>query len=473
VSTRVAASAAVLAGLGLALGQPVAAPSGQVVRIEHRDPSTAPSRGPLNALVTIELFFTPAPGPSNIRLPAAFKALEKLQANHPARIRLVFRVVKSNAAAQLPIAVLEAHAQGKFFELMDKLHVQRTHLTNPQILELARSVGMDVPRLSAAISEGRYADVIAANGRRFDRLHGGAVPNVFFNSKTPRTTITQLTEAEYEREYLAAYDRAIALIDQGYQPAELMRVFDSQALRTDQPVVISTGSMDEDLESDPTDHRLASPPLDLEGLPTFGRPDTAALPVVVMCRPNDGSCANSLRIARQVQEIYTDDVRVVWAPFFDVTREDAAELAMLGDAALCAEQVGSSPDDLAASPGWRWITKQLERAGNSRRQGAERLIDNVSRDLDVDTQRLSACRARMANATLDWIAKARRSGVTRPPAMVIGGRIYAGISADKTTLQRLIEAELAPGVLGGTTESQFDRLLFFLATPPGGPPPAK
>jgi hypothetical protein len=33
------------------------------------------------------------------------------------------------------------------------------------------------------------------------------------------------------------------------------------------------------------------------------------------------------------------------------------------------------------------------------------------------------------------------------------------------TIQRLIESELAPGVLGRAAESQFERLLFFLASP--------
>src|SRR5512140_686429 len=35
---------------------------GEVVRVEHRDPNALPSRGPSNALVTIELFFTPGSG---------------------------------------------------------------------------------------------------------------------------------------------------------------------------------------------------------------------------------------------------------------------------------------------------------------------------------------------------------------------------------------------------------------------------
>ena len=42
---------------------------------------------------------------------------------------------------------------------------------------------------------------------------------------------------------------------------------------------------------------------------------------------------------------------------------------------------------------------------------------------------------------------ARQSGVTSSPSVVIGGRIYPGLN-DPTVIQQLVEAELAPGVLG-------------------------
>ena len=67
---------------------------GSVVRVEHRDPAIAPTRGPTTALVTVELFFVP-----RTNLGAAvvgLRALEKLQAKHPARIRLVYRILKGS-----------------------------------------------------------------------------------------------------------------------------------------------------------------------------------------------------------------------------------------------------------------------------------------------------------------------------------------------------------------------------------------
>jgi len=460
---RVALALAVLASLSPGLPA-AAAPGGDVVRVEHRDPTTAPTKGPANALVTIEYFFIPQISAEQ-RLPQ-YRALARLQAKHPSRIRVIYRVVKRGAQIQLPVAALEAHAQGKFFELMEALHERRLNatVTKEQVFELARAAEMDIPRLAAAISDGRYTDAFLANDRRLERLHGSP-QSVIMNSRVVRAT----TDAEYERAYQAAYERALELVDQGFEPRELPRVFDEQTRRAEPPFVISSGVSDEDLEGDPTDHRLATPPLPLAGLPTFGHPSSTATVVTVLCSPKDSGCAGLLNVVRrQVQDIFADEVRAVWAPWFDLTTmtgEQAAELALLADAALCAEQVGSSPEDMLASPGWRWITRQLDHASRAsgRRMSADKLIDTVSRELDIDPRRMSACRARMANTSLDWIDRARQSGVAHG-AVVIGGRIYEGL-VDGSTIERLVEAELAPGVLGETVDSPFERLLFFLATP--------
>ncbi len=467
--SRLALAAGIAIALGPSTSPSTAAPgaspvpaSGHVVRVEHRDPATAPTRGPAHALVSIEYFFVPQVNAA--RTLNAYRALERLQAKHPARIRVTYRILKG-AQIQLPIVALEAHAQGKFFELMESLHVTRQSavLNKDGVFEVARGIGLDISRLGAAISEGRYTDAFAANGRRLERL-GASSPGMLFNSRVVRPT----TDAEYEREYLLAYERALELVDQGFDPRALQQAFDEQLRRAEAPYVLSSGPTDDETDSEPTEPRLATPPLDLAGLPSFGKPDVRApTPIVVLCRPNDIDCGTLLgKVRKQVQDIYADDIRAVWAPWFDVTRDDAAELTLLGDAALCAEQVGSSPEDLSASPGWRWITKQLD--ASKRQQGrripTDKLIDSVANELDIDIQRLSACRARMANTTLDWVARARRSGVTRSPAIVIGGRIYEGLN-EESLIHRLIEVELTPGVLGEHIESQFDRLLFFLASP--------
>ncbi len=434
------------------LGAPVAAEPGKVIRVEHYDPSTIPSRGPVAAPVTVELFFAPSINGA-LRMPA-YRHLEALAQAHPTRLRILYRVVRRGAqppGPQLPTLALEAWAQGRFFEFVREVHSQRTTMTREQMLDLARRVGLDPVRAERAITDDRYGEVLTENERRLERLGGSASPSVFFNGRSPRSSLSSMTEGDYAAAYQDAYQRALDLLDRGVEQRDLMRAFESQ--RTDTQPRIVTAKVEDDAVVESFEHALADPPLDLRGLPSYGDPAAqAALPIIVLCRPNDSGCMPLLRVIRNLHGIYRGDVRILWAPWFRVDREDAAELTLLGDAALCAEQVGSNADDLDASPGFSWITEaytQLARL-HGRRLVPDRLIDSISTKLRIDPQALSACRARISSLTLEWIEAARRAGVETSPAIVIGGRIYHALS-DSGAIQRLIEAELAPGVLGRCT----------------------
>ncbi|MGE0872568.1 MAG: DsbA family protein [Kofleriaceae bacterium] len=425
-----------------------------MIRVEHYDPSTTPARGPSNAPVTVELFFAPSVNGA-ARLPV-YRLLDRLQKRHPTRIRVVYRIISRGASPpgpQLPTLALEAYVQGKFFEFIDAIHAPpprgTTALTREQMIEVGRGVGLDPQRLERAIAEDRYRAVISANERRLDRLRMTRAPNVFFNDKAPRESISDLTEADLERAYVDAYERAMDLIDRGVDPSQLMSAFDADSLRSPRRIAIPTLSNAE-REEGVHGHPLANPPLDFTGMPSQGRPGAAAaVTIAVLCRPNDTQCGYTLRNAATVQRLYDGEVRLVWAPWFDVSREDTANLSLLGDAALCAEQVGSSSDDLEASPGWRWITEayaQIQRSARGR-MPADELIDWLAVRLGIDSAALSSCRARMASTTLEWIAQARRSGVRHSPTIVVGGRIYAGVQ-DEMLIQQIVDDELAPGVLG-------------------------
>lgn len=442
-----------LLGLVAAAGTAAAAPApsghteGHTERIEYRDPSSAPTRGPATALVTIEVFFVPGPNMPSV----ALRLLQQLQERHPARVRLIYRILKSGSALLVPSAALEAHTEGKFFELMDELGKQRGVLKKEDLLDIARKVGVDPQRVALATKFEHYSDVLDDNQRRFERLHGGTTPSALFNARPTRVGLAGINAADLDREYEAAYDRALDKLDRGFAPSELAAAFDDEAIPRVQPVVMSVATPDDDSDRSPLEHPLASPPLQLDGLPSFGKPGVAApVPIVVLCRPNETSCSNLLRAIEPEVRLYPDQVRVVWAPWFDVGRDDAAELTMLGDAALCAESVSSNQGELTTSPGWVWVKEMYTQAGrvHGKRPPADKLIDGVAAKLDVDIRALSACRARIASATLAWIARARRSGVPRAAtAVVIGGRIYTEL-ADQRLIQALVEAELAPGVLG-------------------------
>jgi hypothetical protein len=440
----IALATAVMTGTAAAAPRP---PAGQAERIEHRDPTTAPTRGPASALVVVEVFFVPGPSMSS----GALRLLQQLQERHPNRVKIVYRVMKSGSSVQVPSAALEAHAQGKFFELMEEIGKQRTVLKREELLEIARRVGLDAERVDLAIRKDRYRDLLDANQRRFERLHAGNLPNVVFNARPSKASIGGLTAADLDRDYEDAYGRALEKLERGFSPGDLAQAFDDDAMPAAQPAVQSSGSPEDDGDRTLGDHPLATPPLRLSGLPAFGKPGVSGrVSIVLLCRPNDASCSNLMRVVEPEVRLYPDDVRVVWAPWFNPARDDASELAQLGDAALCAEAVGSNQGELTTSPGWVWVREMYTQAGrnHNKKASADKLVDGVASKLEVDGRALATCRARSAGATRDWIAAARRSGVPNcESAVIIGGRVYDGLT-DQTLIQALVEAELAPGVLG-------------------------
>lgn len=442
----------------LAIAQPSAtsAPAGAVVRVEHRDPSALPSRGPVNALVTIEVFFTPGQSSRG----QAYRNLERLQANHPSRIRLVYRVVKSGGQTRTPYAALQAHAEGKFFELMDALNAApRVSLDNKELIELGEKVGLDPDRLEQAMLRPprAYDDVLEANElRRKQRLRGRAsLPSALFNGRAPSTQLAALGMNDLEREYKAAKELAEELLDRGADRGSLAEALDELA-EPPRDIVVQPGPIDDDLGDEPGEPMLATPPLDVRGMPSYG-PVEAATTIVVLCSPTSSNCLQPMRAARNIRDWYPESVRVVWAPYFDLTREDAAELSLLADAALCAEKLGITLEDQdstfanPASPGWRWVEAVLNE-NHRRRMSPDKLLDKVGEKLRVDRRAFATCRAQIAGTSIARIEAARRSGVRVTPSTVVGGRIYGPI-IDHHTLQLLVEAELAPGILGEAAPS--------------------
>ncbi len=428
------------------------AKDGGVVKVEHRDPLVLPSRGPANALVTVELFFTPFQSSRH----QVVKALEKLQAQHPSRIRLLYRIVDSGGNVRLPRAAIYAFTEGKFFEFMDAVNASRMLPDDKALAEIAKKVGLDPDRMFAVIVKppAAYQQVLKGNEeRRQQRFRGSpSAPNALFNGRLTQTQTTALGASDLEREYQTARVAAEELLDQGVALAELSAAFEVIPNPLPEDIIVQPGSIDEGSEDLPEDPVLASPPLSLAGWPSYGTAN-ADTTVVVLCSPTSGNCRQPMTAARVVRGKYPHQVRVVWAPYFKVDVDEAADLSLLADAALCAEKVGTSleRDDSAfdddASPGWRWVEAVLAESNSRRRDlDPEKIIEKVVAKLHVDKRAFAACRAQVAGSSVTWIEAARHSGVRATPSTVVGGRIYGPIT-DLSTLQLLVEAELAPGWL--------------------------
>jgi DSBA-like thioredoxin domain len=458
----------VITGIGLAIGlavglaataaaiAPAGADAGHVQRVEHQPADELPALGPRDAPVQVELFFSP--GISNSRLP--YQLVTELWRNHPTRIRVVFRVLSRQGQVHLPAAALEAAAQGKFFELMAAVHTRLRGTQRDQILALAESVGVDPERLVAAWKDSRHNDAFEINERRRQRMRARQVPEVLFSGKLASRPVTVLGSTEMETAYREAYARARDALDRGVAREELAAYLDAAAIADRPPMVLSLGPADEGPEEDGRSENamaLMSPPPDLRGLPSRWKPagearaegsqeESAAaaprgLPVLLACNPLSAQCYRYLHMAESAADVFQDRVRVVWAPMFQLRSRDAATVARVADAVLCANQLGVGWNALDV------VTLQANRR-HGRILDADRLIDDLISEADLDGAALASCMAVNAGAAVRRVAELRRAGLSVSPTVVVGGRMYPGSVSDVAALQGLIEDELASGWLG-------------------------
>lgn len=431
-------------GAGLATATAAPAPRDHVVRVEHRPADESPSLGPTHAPVTAELFFVPGQVESN----RAYTKLVELQRRHPRRLRVVFRVITRQAQVVVPIAALEAYAQGKFDPFMKAIlaarggTVRREHLA-----AIAEAADMDATRLDRAIARALEPDELPASLRASERrrLRRGAanVPDLLLNGMPIGEPMPSLDVEDLEAAYDAAYDAVVALLDEGVPADHLVEVTEQRARPRQGVTDYPAGPLDDDAELEPADGAppLLDRPLELSGLPAEG-PADAPVELILLCNLRYDTCNKQLEdIAHKLRELFPDELRVVYHPYFDPAAEGNEDAALLHRAALCAEQQGA---------GWAWIEEAVRQV---RRQPGDGSVDAIIGKLTeltaVDPDRLDRCLATGSDADLlARVAAAVAAGVDHGPAIVVGGRVFVGGFTDYRAGMPLVEAELAPGLLG-------------------------
>lgn len=417
-------------------------PRTNVVRVEHQTLLGNPSLGPAHAPVTAELFLVPGQAESN----RAYRRLLELHERHPRRLRVVFRVITRHAQVVVPIASLEAYAQGKFDAFMEAVLTAKGAVRRDHLAKIADEAGLDPVRLERALDRAQDPELPAPlreNERRRQRRGGANVPELLFNGVPVKQPLPALDVDELERYYDDAYAEAVQLMDDGV-PVE--RIVEATERRTALPHAIGfwpAGQVD-DPEPGFTPPEGAPPlakrALDLTGLPTLG-PDDARLEVVVLCNLRYVSCRQQVEaVGKKLQDLYADDLRLVWYPWYDPRVEGNEDAPALHAAAICAEAQGA---------GWKWIDETLRQVVRGAGEGdIDRLIDDVAERAGVDRARLDACLASGAVAAADArVADAMAAGVHHGPAFVIGGRVFIGGFDDWRVAAPFVDGELAPGLL--------------------------
>jgi protein-disulfide isomerase len=163
----------------------------------------SPSVGPSNAKVTVVLF-------SDVECSFCVKAhqvLKQLEADYAGRVRFVYKhagISSHPAGRQAGLALQAAHAQGRFWDLVDLAYSQPVS-TERQVYEAqARSLGLDLERFRRDFESPSTAAALDA-----DRALGGeiglkAVPSWFINGREMMGLQPVATMREWIDDALAA-----------------------------------------------------------------------------------------------------------------------------------------------------------------------------------------------------------------------------------------------------------------------------
>jgi protein-disulfide isomerase len=155
----------------------LAEPAGYVQKISTDDD---PSRGPLNAPVTVVMF-------TDFQCPACsatHPVLDEVLKQYGARVRLVVRdfpLDQHQWARKAAEAANAANAQGKFFEYIAILYKNQQALDVPSLKKYASDLGLDRARFDADLDSGKYAAEVAhdvADGKAYGI---GSTPTIFIN----------------------------------------------------------------------------------------------------------------------------------------------------------------------------------------------------------------------------------------------------------------------------------------------------
>ena len=148
------------------------------------DPGQGPSFGPANAPVTIVEF-------SDFQCPFCSRVvptMKKIKETFGKKVRVVWRNYPLPFHQDAPgaaEAALAANAQGKFWEMHDKMFENQRALDRASLERYASEIGLDVARFKADLDGGRYKSAVKADTDYGNSLPGGGMgtPTFFINGR--------------------------------------------------------------------------------------------------------------------------------------------------------------------------------------------------------------------------------------------------------------------------------------------------
>jgi protein-disulfide isomerase len=178
---------------------------------------TSPEKGPKTAKVTI-IQFSDFQCPFCSRVEPTISDLEK---EYGKDLRVVWKnnpLPFHQNAMPAAKAAMAAAAQGKFWEMHDKLFADQAHLDAATYEKYAQELGLNMSKFKAAMSDSKIEDDIKADAALASRFGAQGTPGFFINGRP-------LRGAQPKESFKAVIDKEIdaanAALKKGAKPADL------------------------------------------------------------------------------------------------------------------------------------------------------------------------------------------------------------------------------------------------------------
>ena len=169
---------------------PAAAPGGGApeqgpeadTKIYAVQPGKSASKGPQSAPLQVVVF-------SDFQCPFCTRVeptLTQLEKQYQGKVRMVWKnypLPFHNNAEPAAQAAMAAQAQGKFWQMHDKLFANQQALDRPALEKYAQELGLDVAKFKADLDSGKYKDAVQAEMKEGQELGVNGTPAVFINGR--------------------------------------------------------------------------------------------------------------------------------------------------------------------------------------------------------------------------------------------------------------------------------------------------
>jgi len=141
-----------------------------------------PSKGPSAAPVTVLHYF-------DYQCPVCKRVgptIEELLAAYPKEVRVMFKMRPLSSHPQGMIsaeAAMAANAQGKFFQMHEKLYENQAALSPEKIYAIAQEIGLDMDRFKKEMDAHTYRPGIEAEVKAVQAIGSNSTPTTFINGR--------------------------------------------------------------------------------------------------------------------------------------------------------------------------------------------------------------------------------------------------------------------------------------------------